>query len=68
MYNIIPYSSMSVIKVEVSLDKKRMAKKKYGAKFLEVHDLSVFFEALSRIINSNYYDLANCFALFRFEN
>ncbi|MDY4761619.1 tyrosine-type recombinase/integrase [Streptococcus thoraltensis] len=58
MYNIIPYSPMSVVKVEVSLDKKRMAKKKHEAKFLEVHELIVFFEALSRRRNPNYYDLA----------
>lgn len=58
MYNIIPYSPMSVVKVEVSLDKKRIAKKKHEAKLLEVHGLIVFFEALSRRRNPNYYDLA----------
>lgn len=57
MYNIIPYSPMSVVKVEVSLDKKRIAKKKHEAKFLEVHELIVFFEALIRRKNPNYYDL-----------
>ncbi|MFU2181771.1 tyrosine-type recombinase/integrase [Streptococcus pluranimalium] len=58
MYNIIPYSPMSVIKIDVPLEKKREAKKKRDAKFLEIHELVAFFETLSRRRNANYYDLA----------
>ena len=58
LYNVIPFSPMSVIKLETSLEKKREAKKKRDAKFLEIHEIRAFFETLSRRRNPNYYDLA----------
>lgn len=52
LYNVIPFSPMTVIKLETSLEKKR------EAKFLEIHEIRAFFETLSRRRNPNYYDLA----------
>nr|WP_254058937.1 tyrosine-type recombinase/integrase [Streptococcus ruminicola] len=49
---------MSVIKLETFLEKKR------EAKFLEIHEIRAFFEALSRRRNPNYYDLAIIVLLF----
>lgn len=58
LYNIIRYSPMSVIKLDTPLEKKRLAKKKREAKFLEIHELIAFFDTLSKRRNPNYYDLA----------
>ena len=58
LYNVIQFSPMSVIKLETSLEKKR------EAKFLEIHEIRAFFEALSRRRNPNYYDLAIIVLLF----
>lgn len=49
---------MSVVKINVPLEKKREAKKRRDAKFLEIHELHAFFDTLSRRRNPNYYDLA----------
>ncbi|MGT2866470.1 tyrosine-type recombinase/integrase [Streptococcus fryi] len=58
LYNVIDYSPMSVVKIDIPLEKKREAKKRREAKFLEIHELHAFFDTLSRRRNPNYYDLA----------
>lgn len=47
LFNIIQYSPMSVIKLDIPLKKKREAKQRREAKFLEIHELNAFFETLS---------------------
>ncbi len=39
LYNVIDYSPMSVVKIDIPLEKKREAKKRREAKFLEIHEL-----------------------------
>lgn len=58
LYGIIKFSPMTAVKVDISLDKKRAAKKRHDAKFLEIHELHAFFDVLSKGRNPNYYDLA----------
>ena len=58
LFNIIDYSPMTVVKIDVPLHKKREAKRRRDAKFLEIEELHAFFDALSRRRNPNYYDLA----------
>ena len=58
LFNVIDYSPMSVVKIDVSLEKKKEARRRRDAKFLEIHELHAFFDTLSRRRNPNYYDLA----------
>lgn len=58
LYNIIAYSPMTAIKLDIPLEKKREVKRRREAKFLEIHELHAFFDTLRRRRNPSYYDLA----------
>ncbi|MGT2895047.1 tyrosine-type recombinase/integrase [Streptococcus entericus] len=58
LYNIIAYSPMTAIKLDIPLEKKREASRRREAKFLEIHELHAFFDTLRRRRNPSYYDLA----------
>lgn len=58
LYNVIKYSPMTAVKIDVPLEKKREARKRLDAKFLEIHELQAFFDVLGQCRNASYYDLA----------
>ena len=58
MHQLFQYNPLLPVKVKVSTSKKRKAKRRKKKQFLEVHELLVFFEELSKRRNPNYYDLA----------
>ncbi|HEW9720593.1 TPA: site-specific integrase [Streptococcus pneumoniae] len=58
LYNVIKFSPMTAVKLDISLEKRRKAKERHDSKFLEVHELHAFFDVLSQCRNANYYDLA----------
>lgn len=49
---------MTAVKIDVPLEKKREARKRLDAKFLEIHELQAFFDVLGQCRNASYYDLA----------
>ncbi|MBY4977261.1 tyrosine-type recombinase/integrase [Streptococcus suis] len=58
LHQIYQYNPLLAVKINVSKSKKRKAKLRKKMQFLEVHELLVFFEELSKRRNPNYYDLA----------
>ncbi|HES9545573.1 TPA: site-specific integrase [Streptococcus pneumoniae] len=58
LYNVIKFSPMTAVKLDISLEKRRKAKERHDSKFLEIHELHAFFDVLSQCRNANYYDLA----------
>lgn len=58
LYNVIKFSPMTAVKLDISLEKRRKAKERHDSKFLEIHELHAFFDVLRQCRNANYYDLA----------
>lgn len=58
LYGILKYSPLTVVKVNVSIQKKREARINREKKFLEIHELVAFFKEFEKRRNPNYYDLA----------
>lgn len=58
LYNVIKYSPMTAVKIDVPLEKKRESRKRLDAKFLAIHELQAFFDVLGQCRNASYYDLA----------
>lgn len=58
LFNILPYSPVSAVRVNVSHKKRQEEQKRRESKFLEPEELSAFLKVLSERRNPSYYDLA----------